>query len=106
MHTFAVIVVGLYALLNLALAVAARARQVPGASAREKLPAVAIFALSGVILLAGVVVGWWPPVAAGLVLASGAALVYAVTVERHVQPLHHVVRGLVAAGMMILWLQT
>lgn len=106
MHTVAITVLVLYAVLNLALAVAARARPVPGTTGSDRLPAAALFALGGVVLLVGTAARAGLAVGAGLVVASAAALVYALTVEREAQPLHHVVRAVAAAGMMTLWLQT
>lgn len=81
-------------------------RPVPGTSTRDRLPSTTLFAVGGICLLAGATTRAWPVVAAGLVGASLAALVYGITVERHTQPLHHAVRAALAAGIMALWLQT
>lgn len=105
MKTISLVLVGLYAALNLFLAVAGLiifresalwARLVPGG----------IFLLAAGVLTAGALRGQSWLVLVGLLVASIAPITYGALVEGHNVWLHHAVRAALALGIAAVWVQS
>lgn len=105
MQTLALVLVGLYSLLNFVLAGAGFAYPTnPPVGVGPRIPAAVLFALAGAALAATLWLRNPWLLAVGLVLGSIAPFVFGAMVEGENVLLHHLVRAVVAGGIMATWL--
>lgn len=96
MTIITVSLVSLYAAANAWLAVLVR-----------RTPAISgMFALAATLLGVAALAGSTPALLLGLAAASAAPVLVGLRLNGHVTPSHHLLRGLVACGIVALWLTT